>query len=60
MKKHENEYIITPEEKEALLFALLKQEVGYKKACDLFEEAVSNYDPIEYAVIKATKEIEKR
>lgn len=51
---------MSQEEKTEIFRALLIQEVGYKKAQDLYEAACKNYNPIEYAVQKANKELEKR
>ena len=52
--------IITEEEKNAMLIKLLEQECGYKKAHDLIEATYDAYDPIEYAVKKATNNLEFR
>lgn len=54
------ERIITEEEKNAMLIKLLEQECGYKKAHDLIEATYDAYDPIEYAVKKATNNLEIR
>lgn len=51
---------ISLEEKNAILFEILKQELGYQKANDLYEAACDAYNPIEYAVQKVTKQLEKR
>ncbi len=55
-----NNYVMSQEEKTELFRALLIQEVGYKKAQDLYGAACENYNPIEYAVKKANKELETR
>lgn len=55
-----NNYIMSQEEKTELFRALLIQEVGYKKAQDLYEAACENYNPIEYAVLKTKESLEKR
>ena len=55
-----NYYKPTEAEKTEIFRQLLIQEVGYKKAKDLYEAACENYNPIEYAVQKARKELEKR
>jgi hypothetical protein len=52
--------IITEEEKNAMLIKLLEQECGYKKAHDLIDATYDAYDPIEYAVKKATNNLEIR
>lgn len=54
------QYKITDTEKYAIASALLIQELGYKKACDLLDAAFDAYDPIQYAVKKARNDIEKR
>ena len=54
------QYKLTDTEKNAILFALLKQEIGYKKASDLYDAALKHFSPIEYAVKKARNDIEKR
>ncbi len=51
---------ISLEEKNAILFEILKQEIGYQKANDLYEAACREYDPVEYAVKKVTKQLETR
>ena len=51
---------ITEEEKSEIWRQLMIEEAGYKKAHELFEAACDNYDPIQYAVLKATKQLEKR
>ena len=43
-----------------MLIKLLEQECGYKKAHDLIEATYDAYDPIEYAVKKATNNLEIR
>lgn len=53
-------YSITDAELAELYKQLLIGKVGYKEAEDLFDAALRNYDPIQYAVIKAKKELEKR
>lgn len=55
-----NDYKISLEEKNSILFHLLSEEIGYKKAYDLYEKACEAYNPIEYAVKIATKELELR
>ena len=54
------QYKLTDTEKNAILFALLKQEIGYKKASDLYDAALEHFSPIKYAVQKARNDIEKR
>lgn len=55
-----NEYNLSEEEQKEIYKQLLIHSVGYKQAEDLYEAAVRNYDPIQYAVKKANKELEKR
>lgn len=55
-----NDYKLSLEEKNSILFHLLSEEIGYKKAYDLYEKACEAYNPIEYAVKIATKELELR
>ena len=55
-----NWYKPTDEEKKHILMALLEQEIGYKKAHDLYEKAIEDYNPIQYAVLKAKNNLEKR
>lgn len=54
------ERTITEEEKNAILFEILKEEVGYKKAHDLYDTAIEMYNPIEYAVKKTKETLETR
>ena len=51
---------LTPEEEIEILNQILISQVGYKKAQDLYNATIHHYDPIEYAVKKATEELEKR
>ena len=51
---------ISPEEEVEILKQILISQVGYKKAQDLYNATCHHYDPIEYAVKKATEELEKR
>lgn len=53
-------YILTTEEELEIYKQLLIHSVGYKEAEDLYEAAVRNYNPLEYAIQKVTKEFEKR
>lgn len=53
-------YNLTTEEELEIYKQLLIHSVGYKEAEDLYEATVRNYNPLEYAVKKATKELEKR
>lgn len=53
-------YNITTEEELEIYKQLLIYSVGYKEAEDLYEAAIRNYNPLEYAVKKVTKELEKR
>ena len=55
-----NYYKPTDEEKKHMLMALLEQEIGYKRAHDLYDKAMEEYNPIEYAVQKARNNLEKR
>lgn len=55
-----NWYKPTDEEKKHILMALLEQEIGYKKAHDLYEKAIEDYNSIQYAVLKAKNNLEKR
>lgn len=55
-----NQYNLSDEERAEIYKQLLIHSVGYKQAEDLYEAAVKHYDPVEYAVIKANKELEKR
>lgn len=53
-------YILTTEEELEIYKQLLIHSIGYKEAEDLYEAAVRNYNPLEYAIQKATKVLEKR
>ena len=57
MKRQVN---ISDEEKFEILLKLCEKEIGYKKTHDFLEKVMDDYDPISYAVIKTTKELEKR
>lgn len=56
----ESKYRITEEEEKEIWKQLLISKVGYKEAQDLYEAALRHYDPIQYAVIKATEQLEIR
>jgi len=56
----ESKYRITEEEEKKKRKQLLISKVGYKKAHDLYEAPLRHYDPIQYAVIKATEQLEIR
>lgn len=58
--KRTYKYPLTLDEKYAIVTQLLKQEVGYKRATDLIDAAFDAFDPVELAVLEATKELEKR
>lgn len=60
MKYQENVYIPSEAEKTELFRQLLINEVGYKRANELYEAALKEYNPIMYAVQKAREDIEKR
>lgn len=53
-------YNLTTEEELEIYKQLLIHSIGYKEAEDLYDAAVRNYNPLEYAIQKATKEFEKR
>lgn len=55
-----NKYNISLEEELEIYKQLLIHSVGYKQAQDLYEAAVRNYNPLEYAVNKAKQELETR
>lgn len=55
-----NDYKLSEEEKKSILFHILAEEVGYKKACDLYDKAKEAYNPIEYAVKYALNQLETR
>ena len=55
-----NTYDISVEEDLEIYKQLLIHSVGYKQAQELHEAALRNYNPIQYAVVKANKELEKR
>ena len=55
-----NNYKITTEEELEIYKQLLIHSVGYKQAQELHEAALRNYNPLEYAIMKTTKELEKR
>ncbi len=55
-----NDYKLSIEEEKSILFHLLAEEIGYKKASDLYEKAKESYNPIEYAIKYATNQLEKR
>lgn len=57
MKRKSN---ISEEEKFEILLKLCENEIGYKKTHDFLDKALEGYDPIEYAVNRATQELEKR
>lgn len=45
--------MISYSERYAIAMQLLIEELGYKEATELFDAALENYDPVEYAVMKA-------
>lgn len=51
---------ISTEEKYEILLKLCEKKLGYKETHDFLDKATENYSPIEYAVLKAEKELEKR
>lgn len=51
---------ISEEEKYAILLKLCETKLGYKATHDFLDKAFENYSPVEYAVLKATKELEER
>lgn len=55
-----NDYKLSVEEEKSILFHLLAEEIGYKKACDLYDKVREAYNPIEYAIKYATNQLEKR
>lgn len=55
-----NNYKISIEEDLEIYKQLLIHSVGYKQAQDLHEAALRNYNPYEYAVLKAEQELETR
>lgn len=56
MKKND----ISCEEKFSMLLKYCEKKIGYKNTHDFLEKAFDDYDPIEYAVKKASKELEMR
>jgi hypothetical protein len=57
MKRQVN---ISDEEKFEILLKYCEKKNGYKETHDFLEKVMDDYDPISYAVIKTTKELEKR
>ncbi len=53
-------YNISVEEELEIYKQLLIHSVGYKQAQELHEAALRNYNPLEYAILKTTKELETR
>lgn len=51
---------ISDEEKYEILLKFCEKKLGYKETHDFLEKVMENYSPVEYAVVKATKELEKR
>lgn len=51
---------ISTEEKYEILLKLCEKKLGYKETHDFLDKATENYSSIEYAVLKAEKELEKR
>ena len=51
---------ISDEEKFEILLKYCEKKIGYKETHDFLENVMDDYDPISYAVIKTTKELEKR
>lgn len=51
---------ISDEEKFEILLKYCEKKIGYKETHDFLEKVMDDYDPISYAVIKTTKELEKR
>ena len=51
---------VSTEEKFEILLKYCEKKIGYKETHDFLEKVMDDYDPISYAVIKTTKELEKR
>ena len=51
---------ISIDEKYEILLKYCEKKLGYKKTHYFLDKSMENYSPIEYAVLKATKELEKR
>lgn len=51
---------ISLEEKYNILLKFCEKQNGYKKTHDFLDKVLEEYDPLEYAVLKTTKELEKR
>lgn len=51
---------ISTEEKYEILLKYCEKKLGYKATHDFLDKVMENYSPVEYAVLKATKELEKR
>lgn len=60
MKKQENWYKPTVEEQKNILMTLLESSEGYCRAHELYDAAIQNYNPIEYAVKHTREQIETR
>ena len=55
-----NEYVPTEEVKTEIWKQLLINQVGYKKAMDLYDKVMTDFNPVEYAVQRAKETVEKR
>ena len=55
-----NKVNISTDEKYEILLKYCEKKLGYKATHDFLEKVMDDYDPISYAVIKTTKELEKR
>lgn len=55
-----NKRFISDEEKINILLTFCEKKLGYKETHDFIDKVFEDYDPVEYAVIKADKELEKR
>ena len=60
MKTQKNWYKPTIEEQKNILMALLETSEGYRRAHELYDAVIQNYNPIEYAVKHTREQIETR
>ena len=60
MKNTKNWYKPTVEEQKNILMTLLEASEGYRRAHELYDAAIENYNPIEYAVNHTREQIETR
>lgn len=60
MKTQKNWYKPTIEEQKNILMALLESSEGYRRAHELYDAVIQNYNPIEYAVKHTREQIETR